>query len=147
MTALHRALAFAEVNQVAVLVAEHLDFDVARVLDQLLDVNAAVAKGAQSFARGGFGGGGEIFGTIHAAHAFAAASRHGFEHDGIAGARRSARSSRGSRNNGRAAASAATRRASVFDPINAMDRAEGPMKTKPASPQAWAKRAFSLRKP
>ncbi len=62
MTALHRALAFAEVNQVAVVIAEDLDFDMMRALDQLFDVNAAVAEGAQSFAGGGFGGGGQIFG-------------------------------------------------------------------------------------
>ena len=35
----------------------------------------------------------------------------------------------------------------VFEPIARMDAAEGPMKTMPASSQAAAKSAFSLRKP
>ena len=46
-----------------------------------------------------------------------------------------------------APAAMATRRASVFDPIARIDAADGPMNTTPASAQAAAKSAFSLRKP
>jgi hypothetical protein len=42
--ALHAALALAEVDQVAVGVAEHLELDVARLGDELLEVHAVVAE-------------------------------------------------------------------------------------------------------
>ena len=44
MAALHRTLALEHVHGVAVRVAEHLDLDVARPLDQSLDVQRAVAE-------------------------------------------------------------------------------------------------------
>ena len=44
VAALDRAFALAQVDDVAVLVAEHLDLDVARVLDELLDEDAVVAE-------------------------------------------------------------------------------------------------------
>ena len=50
MAALHGALALAEIDDVAVLVAEDLHLDVARILDELLDVDFAVAEGALRFA-------------------------------------------------------------------------------------------------
>ena len=53
MAALHGTFAFAQMDHVAVLIAKDLDLDVAGVFDQLLDVDAAIAEGAQSFARGG----------------------------------------------------------------------------------------------
>ena len=52
MAALDGALALAQVDHVAVAVAEDLDFDVARALDQLLDVDFGVAEGALGFAGG-----------------------------------------------------------------------------------------------
>ena len=45
MAALDRALALAEVHHGAVVVAEHLELDVAGVLDVLLDVDVADAEG------------------------------------------------------------------------------------------------------
>ena len=42
---LHRAFALAEVDDVAVLVAEHLDLDVPRALDEALDEHPVVAEG------------------------------------------------------------------------------------------------------
>ena len=45
VTALHRTIALAEVDDVAVGVGEDLDFDVARVVEVLLDVDHGVAKG------------------------------------------------------------------------------------------------------
>ena len=44
MAALQRALALEEVHDVAVVVAEHLQLDVARPFDELLDVERAVAE-------------------------------------------------------------------------------------------------------
>ena len=44
VAALDRAVALAEVDDVAVRVAEHLDLDVARPLDRLLEVDGAVAE-------------------------------------------------------------------------------------------------------
>ena len=50
MAALDRALALAEVHDVAVVVAEDLELDVARVLEILLDVDVAVAEGGLGLA-------------------------------------------------------------------------------------------------
>ena len=44
VAALDRAFALAEIEDVAVLVAEHLDLDMARALDELLDEDAVVAE-------------------------------------------------------------------------------------------------------
>ena len=44
MAALDRALALAEVHDGAVVIAEHLELDVARALDVLLDVDVADAE-------------------------------------------------------------------------------------------------------
>ena len=51
MAPLQRAFPLAQVDQVAVLVAQDLDLDVARILDQLLDIHLAAAEGALGFAR------------------------------------------------------------------------------------------------
>ena len=53
---LDRALALAEVHDVAVLVAEHLELDVARRLDVLLDVDVADAEGGLGLALRGLHG-------------------------------------------------------------------------------------------
>jgi hypothetical protein len=50
VAALDRAFALAEVEDVAVLVAEHLDLDVARRFDELLDEDAVVAEARQRLA-------------------------------------------------------------------------------------------------
>ena len=47
---LHRTIAFAEVHDAAVFVAEHLHFDVTRRDDQLLDVHPAVFERRFGFA-------------------------------------------------------------------------------------------------
>jgi hypothetical protein len=52
MVALDRAVALAEVDAVAVAVAEHLDLDVAAALDQALEEHAIVAEGAPGLACG-----------------------------------------------------------------------------------------------
>ena len=82
MPALERALAFAEMNQISVLVAQHLDFDMPRILDELLDVDFSVAEGALGFARSFAQCGSKLGRRIDPAHAFATPARGGFEHHG-----------------------------------------------------------------
>ncbi len=50
MAALDGAFALAQMNQMAVLVAEHLDFDVARLQYQLFEIHFAVLERSQGFA-------------------------------------------------------------------------------------------------
>ncbi len=50
VAALHRAFALAEVDAVAMLVGENLHLDVPRILDELLDIDFAVAERALCFA-------------------------------------------------------------------------------------------------
>src|SRR5262252_3891498 len=49
IAALDRAFALAEMNDVAVLITEHLDFDMARLLDIFLDEYAVVAEARLGF--------------------------------------------------------------------------------------------------
>ncbi len=79
VAALHRALALAAREDVAVVVAEHLDLDVARRRDDLLDVERAVAERRLRLARRALVGVTEIAGFRHEAHAFAAAARRRLE--------------------------------------------------------------------
>ena len=84
VAALDGALAFAEAHDIAVLVSEHLELNVAGALDELLHVEVAVAESV-----GGLGGGlliqgGQIVGAAADAHAATAAAGDGFEDDGIA---------------------------------------------------------------
>ncbi len=84
VAALDRAFALAEIDDVAVLVAEHLDLDVAGIDDELLDEHAVVAeRGLRLRARAR-----ETFRDLVArsrdAHALAAAAGGGLDHHGIA---------------------------------------------------------------
>ena len=60
VAALDRAFALAEIDDVAVLVAEHLDLDVARIGDELFDEDAVVAERGRGFRSGA----GEAFGDL-----------------------------------------------------------------------------------
>ena len=84
MAALDGALALKERGDVAVLVGEHLELDVARLLDELLHVELAVAEGVGGFSGGGMEEVGQFFGSAHDAHAATAAAGLGFENDGVA---------------------------------------------------------------
>ena len=53
VAALQRAVALAEMDDVAVAVGEHLDFDVARLLEIFLDVDGVVAERGLGFGAGG----------------------------------------------------------------------------------------------
>ena len=84
VAALDGAFALAQVDHVPVLVAQHLDLDVARVDDELLDEHAIVAE-----ARLGLRAGRPepllgLLGVEGDAHALAAAAGRGLDHDGIA---------------------------------------------------------------
>ena len=61
VAALDRALALAEVDDVAVVIAEDLELDVARVLDVLLDVDVADAEGRLGLALRGLERLGQLF--------------------------------------------------------------------------------------
>ena len=84
IAALDRAFALAEINDVAVLVAQHLDLDVARIGDEFLDEHAVVAEGGlrlrlrpcEAFRHLGLG--------IGNAHALAAAAGGSLDHHRIA---------------------------------------------------------------
>ncbi len=85
MATLDGAVALVEMHEIAVLVAEHLDFDVLRVFNVLLEKDRRVAKG-----RLGFGGGAlqpfeELLLVARHTHAAPAAAGRGLDDDRIAG--------------------------------------------------------------
>ncbi len=84
IAALDRAFALAEMDDVAVLVAEHLDFDVARVGDEFFDEDTVIAERGLRLRLGA----GEAFLhvglTIGDAHALAAAAGGGLDHHRVA---------------------------------------------------------------
>ena len=84
MAALDRAVAFAEVDDVAVGVGEHLDLDVVGVRDELFEQQAAVAEGGLGFAAGALDGFGQFLRGEDFAHAAAAAAAARLQHHGVA---------------------------------------------------------------
>ena len=81
---LDRALALAEIDDMAVLVAEHLNFDVTRIDDEFLDEDAIVAERRQRFGFGAREALGDFLARVGDAHALAAAARRGLDHHRIA---------------------------------------------------------------
>ncbi len=84
VAALDRAFALVQIEHVAVLVAEDLDLDMARVLDELLDEDAVVAEGVETFALGRLEAFANVLLVISETHALAAAARAGLHHHRIA---------------------------------------------------------------
>lgn len=83
MAALHRAVAFPEVDGVAVLVAEGLNFDMACVFEEFFDEDASVTECGECFLLC-FGDIGAEGGFVAAdAHASTAAAGGGFDDDGV----------------------------------------------------------------
>ena len=84
VAALDRAFALAEIDDMPMLVAEHLDLDVARIDDELFDEHPIVAERALGLGLGA----GEAFGhflpAVRDAHALAAAAGGGLDHHRIA---------------------------------------------------------------
>src|SRR5262245_11579694 len=83
MPPLDRALALAEVDDVAVVIAENLKLDVARRFHVLLDVDVGNAEGRLRFPLGRLDGMRQLAGRAHDAHAASAAAGGGFDDDGI----------------------------------------------------------------
>ena len=79
MAALHGAFALAERDHPAMDVGEDLNLHMARLEQIFFDVDAAIAKTVQGFGGSVAKGGGEFFGAIHKAHAFAAAAGNRFQ--------------------------------------------------------------------
>ena len=71
-------------NDVALAVAENLKLDVARVLDEFLDVNPAVGKGLFGLAAGGVVALDQRDVVVGGAHPASAAAGHGLDHHRVA---------------------------------------------------------------
>ena len=84
VAALDRAFALAEIDHVAMLVAEHLDFDVAGIDDELFDEDAVVAERRLRFGLGEIEAFGDLALRMRDPHALAAAAGGGLDHHGIA---------------------------------------------------------------
>src|SRR5207237_2520714 len=81
---LHRSLAFAEIDKVAVLVAKHLDLDVSRLLNQLLDIDFMISESAQRLTLRCGERRGQFIAAIDAPHPFTATARDSLQHHGTA---------------------------------------------------------------
>ena len=84
MAALDAAFALIKIENVAVLIAEDLDFDVARIEDELLDEHAVIAKRIEPLALGCLKTFAHVLLIVCQPHALAAAARAGFHHHRIA---------------------------------------------------------------
>src|SRR3546814_12803967 len=74
MPPLDRAFALVQIKDIAVLVAEDLDLDMARVQDEFLDENAIVAEAVEAFALDALEPPAAVLFVIGNAHALAAAA-------------------------------------------------------------------------
>ncbi len=74
VAALQRAIALAEMDGLALAVAQHLDFDVARLLQIFLDIDGVVAEGGLGFAARGRQRGGKFGRAARDLHAAPAAA-------------------------------------------------------------------------
>ena len=84
IAALDRTFALAEIDHVAMLVAEHLDFDVAGIDDEFLDEDAVVAERGFGFGLGEIKTFGDFGRRMRDPHALAAAAGGRLDHHGIA---------------------------------------------------------------
>ena len=80
VTALHRALAVAEMHHIAMLVAKDLELDMVRTFDKLLDIDGVVAKARHSLRLAGVVCLGNIFGTVNETHTLATATHRSLDH-------------------------------------------------------------------
>src|SRR6185312_35666 len=83
MSALYGTFALAQNFYAAMVVGQNLEFDMARILDQLLHVHIAVGERRRGFVLGLGHEVRQLFGAAHDAHAAAAASGRSFHHHGI----------------------------------------------------------------
>ena len=152
--ALQRAFALEAVDDVAA-VAEHLHLDVAGALDQLLDIEPAVAEGGLRLgAAPAASAGANSVGVAGDADAAAAAAGRRLDHhrkadllDDRAAPPRGRRSGRSLPGTVGTPAAAAAARPATLSPIRRIVSPRGPTKMRPAASTASAKPAFSARKP
>lgn len=153
VAALERAVALAEVDDVAVLVAQHLYFDVLGLNQVLLDEDILIAERLLGLALDALERGSDLFRSVTAPHAAAAAATGCLEDDReterdclferfVCVAQRL-----GGTGNGGDTAGLCMALAVSLSPIWERMCDGGPMKVIPASSQARAKSAFSLKKP
>ncbi len=135
-------------------VGEHLDLDVARVLEVALEVDAVVGEELLALAGGALEGILEVVRGHRDAEALAAAAARRLAGDRVADLlggllRVPRRPERARSSPGRSGtpASCMISRALVFEPIASMAAAGGPMKTMSGFVERLAKAAFSARKP
>ena len=153
VAALDRAFALAEIDHIAVLVAEHLDFDVAGIDDEFLDEDAIVAEGRFGLGLGELESLGHFGLRMRDPHALAAAAGGRLDHHGIADLvgdlHRVPSSSMTPRWPGtvETLALAAAFFDSILSPMAAIASGLGPMKTMPAFCSARGKASRSDRKP
>ena len=81
---LHGAVAFAQHQHVAVVVAQHLEFDMARLLEELLHVHLAIAEGRQGLRAGDIDGAVQRGVGVDHAHAATAAAAGSLDDDRVA---------------------------------------------------------------
>ena len=87
VAALHRAVALAQIDAVAVVVAEHLHLDMLGAAQILLDVEAVVVEGLAHLALRRGEDVGELFGAMHQANATSTAASRRLKHQREADAR------------------------------------------------------------
>src|SRR5690554_1972805 len=84
MAALNGTVTLGQIHAVAVLVAEHLDFHMARLSEVFFHQQVAITEGVFTFAARRFNGFVQLTGLPHYAHTFSATARHGFQQHGVA---------------------------------------------------------------
>lgn len=154
VAALHRAVALAQPDGVAVLVGQDLDLHVARILQELLHIDFRVAEGTAGFFTRHVDGVDQRGLGVDHAHAAAAAAARGLDDDRVAdlaggrqdflrvvGQRASEPGTHGTPDLIMACL------AETLSPIRRMQSGVGPMKVKPDCSTRSAKSAFSDRKP
>ena len=153
MAALKRALAFEDVHDLTVMVAENLDLDVAGLLDEAFHVEGAITERGGRLAAGGADERQRILAGLDRAHAFPATPSRRFDEHRISEPQGRGRDAvialiggRLARDD-RHAGAVINSRAPIFDPIRSMTSAGGPMKMRPADSDARANALRSERKP
>ncbi len=84
MPALDGAFPLAQVDQVAVVIPQDLDLDMARLHHQLFQIDLVAAESAEGFAGGVAQRGFQVLWPIHPPHSFSASAGGGFEEHRIA---------------------------------------------------------------
>ena len=84
VAALQRAVAVAQVNRIALAVGQHLDFHVAWIGEELLEVDHRVAEGGAGFVAGQLGRGDQVLFLVHHTHAATTTATGGLDDHRVA---------------------------------------------------------------